>query len=166
MPVRVFGYLIFNSIEFYDFSSVLVSMTFQITSFLQLSWNVIKHCLKCMIFNFEQNDLEPKRERNKPFAGSGHMVRNKLCWDANNVVGLSKQRNSHPRVPNALFASQHNLFRTMWADHAKNLLINFLPRRAKILTWRPLWTRGLNRRGTLWCSLMKTSSKPETALRN
>ena len=26
------------------------------------------------------------------FALSGHMVRNKLCWDANNAVGFSKQR--------------------------------------------------------------------------
>ena len=29
---------------------------------------------------------------NRPFAGSGHMVRNKLHWNANNAVGLSKQR--------------------------------------------------------------------------
>ena len=29
---------------------------------------------------------------NRPFAGSGHMVRNKLHWDANDAVGLSKQR--------------------------------------------------------------------------
>ena len=29
---------------------------------------------------------------NRPFAGSGHMVRNKLHWDANNAVGLPKQR--------------------------------------------------------------------------
>ena len=28
----------------------------------------------------------------RPFAGSGHMVRNKLYWDANDAVGLSKQR--------------------------------------------------------------------------
>ena len=27
-----------------------------------------------------------------PFAGSGHMVRNKLHWDANDAVGLPKQR--------------------------------------------------------------------------
>ena len=26
------------------------------------------------------------------FAGSGHVVQNKLCWDANNVVGLPNQR--------------------------------------------------------------------------
>ena len=29
---------------------------------------------------------------NWPFAPSGHMVRNKFCWDANNAVGLSKER--------------------------------------------------------------------------
>ena len=29
---------------------------------------------------------------NRPFAGSGHMVQNKLHWNANNAVGLSKQR--------------------------------------------------------------------------
>ena len=26
---------------------------------------------------------------NRPFAGSGHLVRNKLCWDANSAVGLN-----------------------------------------------------------------------------
>ena len=31
---------------------------------------------------------------NGPFAGSGHIVRNKLHWDANNALGLPKQRNS------------------------------------------------------------------------
>ena len=30
--------------------------------------------------------------RNRPFARSGHMVRNKLHWDASYAVGLSKQR--------------------------------------------------------------------------
>ena len=58
---------------------------------------------------------------NRPFPGSGHMVRNKLHWDANNAVGLSKQRNSYQssptflcfESPTASFASQCNLFRTM-----------------------------------------------------
>ena len=48
---------------------------------------------------------------NTPFARSGHMVRNKLCWDSNNVMGLSKQRNSYQfcfESPTALFASEHN----------------------------------------------------------
>ena len=31
----------------------------------------------------------------RPFARSGHMVRNKISWDADNAVGLSKQRNSY-----------------------------------------------------------------------
>ena len=30
--------------------------------------------------------------QNRPFAGSGHMVRNKLHWDANDAVRLPKQR--------------------------------------------------------------------------
>ena len=30
---------------------------------------------------------------NRPFVGSGHMVRNELCWNANKAVGLSKQTN-------------------------------------------------------------------------
>ena len=33
-----------------------------------------------------------KDSLNRPFARSGHMVRNKLHWDANYAVGLSKQR--------------------------------------------------------------------------
>ena len=32
------------------------------------------------------------KDADSPFAWSGHMVRNKLYWDANNAVGLSKQR--------------------------------------------------------------------------
>ena len=66
---------------------------------------------------------------NGPFAGSGHMVRNKLHWDANDAVGLPKQRNSYQSSPTFLcfgsptasFASQCNLFRTMWPDPAKGL---------------------------------------------
>ena len=60
-------------------------------------------------------------ERNRPFAGSGRMVQNKLHWDANDAVGLPKQRNSYQfsptflyfESPTASFASQCNLFRTM-----------------------------------------------------
>ena len=58
-----------------------------------------------------------------------HIVRNKLCWDANNAEGLSKQQNSYQssptflcfESPTALFESQHNLFRTMWPAPAKGL---------------------------------------------
>ena len=28
---------------------------------------------------------------NRPFAGSGHMVRNRLCWDANKAAGLQNK---------------------------------------------------------------------------
>ena len=36
---------------------------------------------------------------NRPFAGSSHMVRNKLYWDANNAVGHPKQRELLPVQP-------------------------------------------------------------------
>ena len=65
-----------------------------------------------------------------PLHDSGLMVRNKLFWDANNAMGLSKQRNAVLDwyeflcfgSPTALFASQHNLFRTMRPDRVKGLL--------------------------------------------
>ena len=58
---------------------------------------------------------------NRPFAGSGHMVRNKLRWDANDAAGLPKQRKVGLDwyeflcfgSPTASFASQRNLFRTI-----------------------------------------------------
>ena len=64
------------------------------------------------------------------FARSGHVVWNKLCWDANNTVGLSKQRKVGLAwyeflcfgSPTALFVSQDNLFCNMWPDRAKGLL--------------------------------------------
>ena len=40
---------------------------------------------------------------NRPFAESGHMVRNKLHWDANNAVGLPKQRNSSSPARRSFF---------------------------------------------------------------
>ena len=62
-----------------------------------------------------------KFQSNGPFAGSSHMVQNKLHWDANDAVGLPKQ--SEVTLdwyeflcfgsPTALFTSQCNLFRTM-----------------------------------------------------
>ena len=62
------------------------------------------------------------------------MVRNKLHWDANNAVGLPKQRNSYQssptflcfESPTASFASQCNSFRTMWPDPAKGLITLWL----------------------------------------
>ena len=45
---------------------------------------------------------------NGPFAGSSHMARNKLCWDANNTVGLPKQRELLPVQPDfPLFWKSH-----------------------------------------------------------
>ena len=54
------------------------------------------------------------------FTRSGHVVRYKLCWDANNAVGLPKQRNSYQSSPTFLcfesrtvqLVSQHNFFPT------------------------------------------------------
>ena len=65
--------------------------------------------------------MQRNDKTNRPFAGSSHMVRNKLHWDANDAVGLSKQKNSYQssvtflcfESPTASFASQCNLFRTM-----------------------------------------------------
>ena len=37
-----------------------------------------------------QSQTEPIA--NRPFAGSGHMVRNKLHWDANDAVGHPKHK--------------------------------------------------------------------------
>ena len=46
--------------------------------------------------------------KNRPFAGFGHRVQNKLHWDANDAVGLSKQRNCLPVQPDfPLFWKSH-----------------------------------------------------------
>ena len=80
------------------------------------------------------------------FAGSGHMVRNKLCQDANDLVGLPKQRNSHQSSPTFLYfesptASQHNSLCNMWPEHVKGPL-------AKIFlacSWTETTSKFLNR---------------------
>ena len=62
--------------------------------------------------------------------------------DANNVVGLPKQRNSYQSSPTFLcfwsptesFASHCNLFRTMWPYPAKGLLSEYFLVRTKITT--------------------------------
>ena len=99
--------------------SLLCSPVFSIS---KTGCNEIAGKTKAVLFNFS-----------RPFAGSGHMVRNKLRWDANNAVGLPKQRNSYPSSPTFLcfdsptasFSSQYNLFRTMWPDLAKGLFVPF-----------------------------------------
>ena len=92
------------------------------------------HTVRLPRLKFELTNQDPAGRKissvlNWPFAGSGHMVRNKLHWDANDAVGLSKQKNSYQssptflcfESPTASFASQCNLFRTMWLDPAKGL---------------------------------------------
>ena len=52
---------------------------------------------------------------NRPFDRSGHMVRNKLCWEAINAVGLPKQRNSYKSSPTSLcFESPTALFASLY----------------------------------------------------
>ena len=47
---------------------------------------------KYSIADLASQGNEPFDFLNRPFVGSGHVVRNKLRWDANNAVGISKQR--------------------------------------------------------------------------
>ena len=85
--------------------------------------NFLGNVRKGFLANFSVYGIDCTRSSpdNRPFARSGHMVRNKLCWDASYTVGLSKQRKVGLDwseflcfgSPTASFASQHNLFRTM-----------------------------------------------------
>ena len=43
-----------------------------------------------LLFRTDRNLPHPP-PLNRPFARSGHMLRNKLCCDANNAVGLPKE---------------------------------------------------------------------------
>ena len=53
---------------------------------------LVLHGLAILSLNMHlQRSILKDGTKNRPFARSGHMVRNKLCWDANNAVGLSKQ---------------------------------------------------------------------------
>ena len=57
-------------------------------------------------------------ESNRPFARSGHMVRNKLCWNASYTGALLKQRSLYQssstflcfESSTVLLASQHNRY--------------------------------------------------------
>ena len=64
------------------------------------------------------------------FALSGHMVRIKLCWDANNVVGPSKKKESWAGLvrvlcfesPTALFTvADKNKTETQFLQHKGNI---------------------------------------------
>ena len=100
-----------NRVIFYVQSSLIWNWSWLVISYLSLS------------------------DDNRPFAGSGHVVRNKLCRDASFTAGLSKQRKVGLdwyeflcfESPTALFASQRNLFRTMWPDPAKGKYIDGIP---------------------------------------
>ena len=70
------------------------------------------------------------REFYRPFTRSGHMVRNKLCWDASYTVGLPQQRklgwtNESSivlKVPLRYLCPSIIYSETMWPVHAKSLL--------------------------------------------
>ena len=53
-------------------------------------------------FSHSQSNLKVAYYINRPFAGSRHMVRNKLCWDANNAAGPPKHKNSYQSSPSLL----------------------------------------------------------------
>ena len=95
---------------------------------------------------------------NRPFAGSSYMVQNKLCWDANDAVGLWKQKKFGLDWykflcfggPTASFASQYNLFRTMWLDPAKGLLRSRCSHVVFVCFW---WNRELTLKCKFKCLL-------------
>ena len=60
----------------------------------KLSWTLFSPAWVCPW-------VEGRRE-NRSFAGSSHVVRNKVHWDANNAVGRPKQRNSYQSSPTFL----------------------------------------------------------------
>ena len=64
-------------------------------------WGKVSSCFTQIIYNTIH------MPQNRPFAGSGHMVQNKLHWDANDAVGLPKQRNSYQSSPTLLFWKSH-----------------------------------------------------------
>ena len=66
-------------------------------------------------------------QHNRPFAGSGHMARYKLCWDTNNVVGLAKLGWTGTgsfvlEVPLRYLGPSKILLRTMRPDPTKGIL--------------------------------------------
>ena len=81
---------------------------------------------------------------NRPFAGSGHMVQNKLHWDANDAVGLPKQSTSYQssptsvcfESPTASFAS--SVIYSVPCDRILQrayLLFHWKPKKATLFTW-------------------------------
>ena len=91
------------------------------------------------------------REPNRPLAGSGHMVRNKLRWDANNAVGLSKQRNSYQSSPTFICYSRPSIIYSVPYD--------------RILQRAYLWKRVVENPGMMeWLALIHIGSFSFTAL--
>ena len=59
-----------------------------------LAAHLFRHKVRVNIYTvyFNSSEVYKWSSGNRPFAGSSHMARNKLHWDANDAVGLSKQR--------------------------------------------------------------------------
>ena len=78
-----------NFMQIILLSKYLQPMSLPQLEFLILAWQGFLPYQCCM-------------NRNRPFAWSGQMVQNKLCWDANNALGLPKQRKSYQSSPTFL----------------------------------------------------------------
>ena len=104
----------------------------------------LKHCITEVRFPVPLNEANKGSmnhivwQQNRPFASSGQMVRNKLCWDANNAVKLPKQRNSYQSSPTFIsFGKFHcaiPAFRTMWPARAKGLFWQVAEKQFQFLT--------------------------------
>ena len=109
----------------------------------------LKHCITEVRFPVPLNEANKGSmnhivwQQNRPFARSGQMVMNKLCWDANNAVKLPKQRNSYQSSPTFIsFGKFHcaiPAFRTMWPARAKGLFWQVAEKQFQFLTLRNKW---------------------------
>ena len=117
---------------------------------LWLSCDYLRSRLMTLITYELLDKWEVKMAGYGPFAGSGHLVWNKLSWDANNAVGLPEQRNSHQSSPTflcfdsptALFASRYNLLHTMWPEPVKGPLAKIF----EACLWTETTSKFMNRR--------------------
>ena len=89
---------------------------------------------------------------NKPFTLPGHMVLNKLCWDANNAVGLPKQRNSYQSGPTYLF----------WLRYLRLSIIYSVP--CDRIVQKAYFRKGHELIGTVWMSFEKFSENVQSIL--
>ena len=75
---------------------------FFLVIFLYLSFTEMTNLIKNLVslnYQYLPENTRTKLPDNRPFALSGYMVRNKLCWDTSYAVGLPKQRNLYQLSP-------------------------------------------------------------------